>query len=221
MPADYLPSRDQDLAAWAANYATLTRANYADYGLTEADALAIAAYSDAYRSALLAATDPATRTRATVNAKDDARANARSVFRRTAALVQAFPGITGATLATLGLTIRSTNRTPTPPPATAPILTLLSQANGTIRLAIADTASPLLRRKPPGVLGAELVYVASATPPVSWANAKCVGLRTRTPFQIAITDVPAGDKVWMSARWINRRGEVGPYAVATPVIIID
>jgi hypothetical protein len=75
MPDDYIPSRDADFDPFAINFKTLIVATPTNYGLVAADGTAIATAVDSWHTAFLAATNPTTRTTATIATKNTQRAN--------------------------------------------------------------------------------------------------------------------------------------------------
>ena len=62
----YIPSKDAQLDDWALNFKTLIAATPTNYGLVAADATAITNAYTSWHTAFLAATNPSTRTKATV-----------------------------------------------------------------------------------------------------------------------------------------------------------
>src|SRR5438874_13150429 len=74
MGTSYLPAREAELGQWVTNFSTLITASPGSYGLLAGDAASIAAYVNAFNSALAVVANPATKTRATVAAKDGAKA---------------------------------------------------------------------------------------------------------------------------------------------------
>lgn len=219
MPVDYLPTREADLSLWTANFATLTTANPTIYGLTSGQALQYATLNGVWQSALNTASDPSTRTTPAVAAKDDAKANVKAYSRALAAVVQAYPSITSDLLADLGLTVRDTGRTPTPPPATFPIVSILSTASHGAVLAIADQNTPSARRRPLGVTAAQIFVSFGPTAPTGIDQMTLLGLQTRTPQNWDCGVNNTGARAWFVARWLNRRAETGPISTAASTII--
>src|SRR5882762_7926359 len=99
MAIDYLPTRDPALGLWTANFSTLITATPTASGLTALQASSYATLDAIWQSALAAATDPGTRTKATVAAKDAGKANVKAASRSLAIVVQSFPGITSDQIA--------------------------------------------------------------------------------------------------------------------------
>ncbi len=210
MATNYLPARDADLLGWAQAFSAQVTATPTAFGLVAGQATTLAGFVSAYQSALAVATNEATRTKSTVAAKDVAKANLLFNIRLLVAIVQAYPSITDAQVAALGLTVRSTTRSPVAPPATFPLLTVIGIQQRTARLAIADELSPDTRARPANVVGMELYYQVGGVAPVGTASMVYGGLLTRTPTSIELPEAATGLTVYMRGRWINNKGERGP-----------
>jgi hypothetical protein len=136
----------------------------------------------------------------------------RSLVRVT----QNAPTTTNAMRAELAIPLRDTIPSSIGVPASAPILTVRKVWGRqiTCRLESADIEG---RGLAPGILGAQ-VYTFVGEEPASdtqaWVNQ---GLCTRTNIVIQLADeTPAGAKVWITAAWVNPRGQAG--VACTPVM---
>jgi hypothetical protein len=123
---DFIPAKDADLLAWAQNDSSRITATPTAYGLTAAQATALASLVTSFTSALSTATNPATRTRGTVSAKNAAKAPMVAMARDLARIINAFPGITNQQRIDLGLTPRSGQITPINPPTESPVMEVVS-----------------------------------------------------------------------------------------------
>jgi hypothetical protein len=105
--------------------------------------------------------------------------------------------------------------TPSPIPASAPILVVVSVFGHDVRVKLKD-ASGERRGKPSFVTSAQLYSYVGEEPPAGadgWKLEACV---TRTSIIVAFpSTVPAGSKVYLTAAWMNSRGLTGP--ACTPV----
>lgn len=217
---NYIPLRDEDLRAWANNFSTLITATPAAFGLTAPQAAAYAALYATYNTSLTTATNPATRTKPTVAAKDSARASLELTSRDFANIVQAFPTITPEQLAALGLTVRTTTRTPVPAPTTAPILGLQNLGVLSADLRFSDETTPDLRAKPFGVWTCEVWVKFGSVPPVSVADCQFLVDASRNPSRLAWPPSQAGETAWLLGRWKTRRGLVGPPSATISTTIV-
>jgi hypothetical protein len=217
----YLPPRDQDLRAWAANFDALVNATPGLFGLSPADGVAIHTYVSAYSAALSASTDPATRTGVTITAKDAARAAMLDVVRGYARQVRNNQGVSDAAKLTLGLRLPDLTPTPVPAPATAPVVIPVAAQPLEQTLRYADVATPDRRAKPSGAAGLEL-YVAIAAAgvvPSGPNDGRFRGLVTRQPFAVAFDPADRGKTAWYWGRWTTRTGKTGPWSATAALVI--
>lgn len=208
----YLPARDADLLAWAQSFSAHITATPTVYGLVAGQATVLAGLVTAYQTALATATNPATRTKPSVAAKDDARNALVLLIQSYVAIVQGYPAITPTLIEQLGLTVRKTSRTPIPAPLTVPVIAVLSCFSLLARFALADESTPLLKRKPFGYQGAEVYYKIGGTAPIPGVLTGMTFqlLQTRTPFQFSLPGTASGETVYVVARWVNAKGQPGP-----------
>lgn len=216
---DWLPSKDADLDAFAVNFHTLIAAAPATYGLVAGDATALDPFVTAYTAALTAATDPSTRTSVTVAAKDVARFNLKAELRELAAKVQASPTVTDGAKTALGLTVRDTAPSPISAPATNPIVSVNEATPLAHYLRFSDSLTPDSRAKPVNVVGMELYVSPSATVISDPEDLKFNGVVTRNPYVITYDAADAGKKAYIAGRWINAKGQRGPWSGITSMTI--
>lgn len=208
MATPYIPPRDADFAAWLLNFATLIAASPTAYGLIASDATAISAQNTDFQAAYTSATNPTTRTSATVAAKDVARLNAQAVVRPYAMRVRNNTTVSDALKVGLGLTIPSTVPTPVPPPSTAPEIGLRQAIVGQMTLTYKEPGFAG-KAKPYGVIGAEFARAIGTVPAVDPTQATVWGTATKSPFAMAFAPADAGKTVTLFARWITRSGPGG------------
>jgi hypothetical protein len=212
MTASYIPSREQDLSAWALNFSTLITAAPYRYGLQPADAMTIAEVCNAYIAALNIASDPATRTEPSVAAKDAARVAMLMVVRQYAQQIRGHAGVSNGDKSALGLNLPNNTRSPVAAPTTSPLVTLIAATPGEITARFADTNTPEKRAMPSGVLGLQ-VFVAVADHGVADpSTALFRAVVTRQPFALSFDAPDAGKVATVFAKWMNRKGEVGPWS---------
>ena len=216
---NYIPSRDADLDAWANNFKTLIAATPTNYGLTAADGTAISNSFNAWHTAFLNATNPTTRTRATVAAKNDQKRLMLGVLRGYAATIRANAAVTPALKIGLGLHVRDAGPTPVPAPSSYPMVSVAGLGQGLQQLRAADQFAPNRRARPTGTAGL-LLFRAIATEPVSEpTQAQFLSFVTRAEFTATFNPADNGKTATYFARWTNAKGEVGPWGPATSMPI--
>lgn len=213
------PTADGPLDAWANNFKTLIAASPTTYGLVTADGTAITAAFTSWHTAYLAAINPSTRTKGTVEAKNVQKASMLGVLRAYAATIRVNRAVSNDLKINLGLHVRDTAPTPVPPPATYPTLTILEPMRGVQDLRARDSSSPDRRSKPAGAAGMLLfraVGTAAVTDPSGAAFLAFAG-KTDLAFNFASAD--NGKVATYFARWTNSKGEVGPWSPAASMPI--
>ena len=218
--ASYIPNRDSLLLAWAQNFATTLTANPSTYGLTAGDAAAVTAAQLAYATAYAVATTGSTRTSVTIADKDTKRAQLVVLLREYADIIQANLGIAATAKSALGLTIRDAHPTKIEAPVSAPTLGLIAAFPGQLSATYHDpNQGPKVKAKPAGVTGMEVYAAASSTVITDPATLPFKGIVTRTPFTVNFATGDQGKTAYVAARWVTRRGLVGPWSsIATYIV---
>lgn len=224
MPAPYLPAKDADFNAWLLNMATLATAAPATYGLTAPIAVIITAQSTAFDAALTLATDPGTRTPATVAAKDATRATAEATVRPYAVQVSLNSAVLDEDKVALGVTVRKTVPTPVPAPTTRPGVNITSLTPGVVRFNYSDVDLPAGKAKPPGTVGMQIYTSVGTEFATTPEQCSLQQVSTKSPGQLTFSGADAGKKLTIYARWQTRGGpggvaQVGPWSDRVTTII--
>ena len=214
----YLPSKDADLLAFTANFATYLSANAVALGMLPANATAYASLQTSWAAALLAATQPNTRGKATIAAKAAVKKQIVALTRSYAQMIGRNVNVTNAQRLALGLNVRK-QRTPIPPPATSPVIQILSVNAWTVKIKLKN-ADGTRRARPLGAIGASVFSYAGSAPPTSLSDWKFEGLCGKDVVDIVMDDsVPSGAKVWLTAMWFSERKETSPCCNPVSTII--
>lgn len=241
--ASYLPTKDETLSSWAANFSTLISESPGTYGLMAADAANIAGVVDAFAAALTLAINPATRTQAAVADKNGKRAAMKQVIRQYALMIKQNQGVSDAAKVDLGLTLSDATRTPIPAPSIAPALTLLSDGALRQTLHVSDPTDPTRKARPAGVQGVVLLayiapppyppssYPPSSSHPSSSPSSTASSTAAPTPEQASFKQLvtrrsasvsygpdDAGKLATVWGAYYNPAGELGP--LSSPVSLL-
>jgi len=210
MPLDYIPQKDADLDAWAANFSAVITATPTAYGLVAGQAVAFDTLTTEFTAALLDATNPATRTSVTVAAKDAKRLTLVASARSLGQIAQAFPAITDALLATAGLTVPDPVITPIPAPTSQVVLSIGAIQPGVLTVPYHDSIIVNPRSKPFGAVAIQLGRKTGAGAPANFAACDFIGQFSRSPMAIDTSSLAAGTITHYIARWVTAKGLVGP-----------
>lgn len=216
----YLPSKEMDLAGWVLNFAQLIAASPSTYGLMVSDATEITLVQNNFAVALALATNPGTKTRASVTDKDAKKATMLAVIRPYAQTIKRNLGISNLVKANLGLTIDATTNTPVPAPTTFPILAVTAIQSLRHILRFSDSASPDKRGKPKGAERMQLFRYVGTTPPASTDQMAFVADITKQPVTVSQASGDAGKFAYYAARWATRTGLTGPFSAVISAAII-
>lgn len=206
---DFLPAKDADLLAWSANYGSLLTASAAPYGIVPAQASSFVSLQTAFADALETATEPSTRTRGTIAAKNAARTPMKGSARELARIINAYPPITNQQRINLGLNPRSDEASPINPPTEAPVMEVLGAIGRTLKCRVHAIGSG--RAKPEGVAGCSVFSFVGSAAPADITQWVFQGSSTRTSFDVEFpATVAAGAQVFLCAFWYSPRAQSGP-----------
>ena len=205
-----IPTTDPALAAWSTNANTRIVASPTTFSLTTAQATAYTAVHDPWIAAYEAASAIGSRSRALVAAKNTAKANLLRYAREIYAIVQASQAVSDENKELLGVHVKKTEPTPVPPPDAAPMVDVVQVLGNTVTVHLHD-AETSLRRKPAGVLGANVFSFVGENPPTEASGWEFQGATSKTTVDVPFAaSVPPGAQVWIIASWFNRKAVTGP-----------
>lgn len=215
--ATFLPRKDADLAAFANNMSTYLTASPAAFSVTIAQAAAFATLKTAFQTALTTLENPANRNPVNTQIKNDARAalvDGPGGIRELVDIIQAAPATTDVQRQQIQITIRDTDPTPSPIPDAAPVFTIESVIGQTVVCRIRNAEDETSRAKPFGVQGAQILAYLGDEAPLILNQWQTMGVFTRTDGTVTLmlssNLFPPGSKVWLTASWMNTRGQQGP-----------
>lgn len=128
------------------------------------------------------------------------------------------PLVTDEDREALGITIRDTVRTPMPVPATIPVATIgiSTPLQHIIRIKDSESAGT---GKPKGVMGCEIFRKIGDEPPKNTSELSFIAVCTRNVYTVNYSFEERGLFVYYRMRWINTRGEQGPWSEIVNVIV--
>lgn len=212
MPSSYIPTQDAQALAWMQTFASGIAASPATYQLQASDATAIDNAVDAFASAYGVAVDPATRTPVTVNLKDTARNAAEQICRQYALGIKFNAGISDADKIAIGVRPINPNRTPISAPGTSPLLNVIASTPGSQALRFADSMTPDSPAKPFGASELLLFVAITAEAVDDPGQAEFYGKFTKNPIAVSFAASDNGKQATYFARWVSRKGDMGPWS---------
>jgi hypothetical protein len=213
MANSFIPHRDVDALTWMQNFSSLITAAPARYALVAADATSIATAVQEFSTSLTVALEPSTRTKVTVNTKNEKRAAAESVCRQYAGVIKRNAGVTDSDKIAIGVPPINNERTPVPAPGSSPLLNVIGNTPGVQTVRFADSTTPDSGAKPTGAFQLQLYVAVGDAPAVAPEAATFQGAHTRNAVRVSFQSTQDGKVATYFARWCGIRGDVGPWSL--------
>ena len=210
-----MPDRQGDQVQWARTFTAVVGPAAAEYGVPADLMTRFGQATAVLASAWDAAAETNTRTRVTVEAKDEALAAMKRLARECVSHVQGTASVTNAMKVAAGVTVRDARPSPSPVPTDQPFVKVVSVDGRTVTVELRQHADR--RGRPAKVAGATVF--ASPTGVVGGAadDWRFVANTTRTRLEIPFPPSATGDTVYVTAYWNNSRDQAGP--AARPVAV--
>jgi hypothetical protein len=212
MSPDYLPTADSEFTAWLKNFVDYAGANTAALGLTPAEVTLLTSARTNWEAAFLANIAAQGNAQATRQTKDASRTAAQDLIRPLVQRIQTTGTVQDANREGLGITVRSTSRTPSPTPESRPVVTVDTAQRLRHIITFVDENTPNSRAKPGGVSGCEVWVKVDGPPPVDPVECHYLATDTRAPYTADYDGADAGKVAHYMLRWVNTRGETGPWS---------
>jgi hypothetical protein len=209
--SDYIPGSDADFSAWADNFIAYANDNLGALGLTAADLAPLQAAHAAFKAAVAANIAAQAQAQGTRQTKDDRRATDEGAFRPLVGRLQASPAVTDPQRQALSITVASGTRTAAPTPTSRPVASLDTSQRLQHTISFVDELMPTSRAKPAGVSGCE-IWMKIGSAPVDPSELTYLATDTRTPYAANFNGEDAGKTAYYMLRWVNTRGERGPWS---------
>ena len=166
-----------------------------------------------YQNALTAHVAAQVAAKSAREGKDDAKKALYSGIRSLVKIVQARPGLTDSQRAALGISIPKDSRTPVPPPTARPEPQIRDIAEFEHVLRIVDAETNKVA-KPEGVGGVEVwmkVVPSGDAAPVDPDELEFAGYTTSSKYVQSFAGNEVGHTAYYRTRYLNTRGERGPW----------
>ena len=218
----YMPRPDGNFAAWAKQYDEAVSEFYEEQGLDENLLIALKNALSVWAAAYPAHVRAQAAAEGARQAKDTARAALERQVRLITNFLQGYPQTSNADRATMGITVRDTSPSPAPAPTTRPLTLVESGQRLMHNLRLVDESTPTRRARPAGVLGAEVwvkLVDADKPAPTNPAALTFLTMTTKPTFRADFKLGEGGKTAVYMARWINTRGEKGPWSEITTATV--
>jgi len=219
--ADYVPANDAEFDSWQNNLVLITESQLVTWGILVGDftllKTAQSGWVDGYDSAEV----KTVRNNGDVAGKDSTRAVYEKALRKfNKQWLISNTRVSDRERELMGLTVPVETRTPAPKPTTKPVVTINFAQRLQHELHIVDEATPTRKAKPVGVHGCEIWMKIDGPAPVSVSELSYVATTTRTPGTVIFEGIHAGKIVYYWLRWVNTRGEHGPWSNVVSAMVV-
>ncbi len=216
---DFIPPPDPAFNNWQDTFLTFVTGNRAALGVSTGDLTALTAaqtdWTDKY------ATHQATQAQALSDrqAKDDARAAYVTLIRAAVGQMQKNPAVTDAQRQSMQITVADQIHTPAAVPSSKPVGKIDTSQRLRHIIEFRDEGTPTSRAKPAGVAACEVwLFIGTAAP----AGPDAMHLQAvdkTSPYIMEFDSADAGKTAWWALRWVNTRGEHGPWSATVSATI--
>jgi hypothetical protein len=211
MSTDFIPRNDNTFMVWLKTLVAYMLTKFTEWNIPQAEVTELNALTQAFGNALEVSDNPATRTKVSIQVKNDAR---KAVESKTRILLKAYvtynPAVSDADRDSMGLPVHKTTRTPSHVEETAPDSDTNTSVAGRVTINFFAKGSNHKKGKPAGQHGAEIAWLVSDTPPSKWSDLTHSAIDTNSPFTLEFENDQRGKTVYFALRWENTRGEKGP-----------
>lgn len=220
--ADYMPRNDAEFTIWQTNLIDIVSNVPVVWGIPAEDLTMLVQKQLVWIAAYAAASNKQNRTSADVQAKNDAGETFRKSLRSFAAQWLAYNSkVSNSDRERMGLTVKSGSRTPVPLPVSCPA----GSVDFSIRLQhgihYADESTPNRKAKPTGVHGCEIWMKIDGNTPVDSSELNYLTTDTSSPHTTTFEGKYAGKIVYYMMRWVNTRGEHGPWGSTISAMVVS
>jgi hypothetical protein len=207
MGNDYMPQNDAKFDVLQNNVYTTATANASQWGIQAQFITNLDAPRNRWIAAYAAFRNPATRTPAVIQEKNDAKADYMAVLR---VFIQGQllhnPNVSDASRRSMDLPVYDRKPTTPNPPATRPELEVdFSQIMKHI-LRVRDSEAKSAA-KPAHVIGFEIWRRVGGNTEPAYEEMELVEVATRSPHTLEYTSAHRGEMAWYAVRWINAHGK--------------
>ncbi|MHB9140806.1 MAG: hypothetical protein ACYC25_02905 [Paludibacter sp.] len=219
--SDYISKNDADMNVWQGNLIEIVEPNLTAWGIPIEDFTTVKSKQTIWVNAFNKASNKQNRTAADVLAKDEAGAD----YKKT---IRAFVGqwlannskVTDADRTRMGLTVKTGTHTATPVPTTSPIGIIDFSVRLQHSIHFSDEASARSKAKPEGVHGCEIYMKVDGDAPKDALELTYVATDTASPYVQKFDGSKVGKPVYYWLRWVNTRGEAGPWSSTVSAMVV-
>jgi hypothetical protein len=217
--SDYIPDPDSEFNIWQGKLVTVVEANATAWTIPADAVTGLKTVQTSWTTAFAKASVYQDRSTADVRAKTDAR---KVYEKRLRGFVNEYLAsnskIDNSQRESLGITVRTGQRTPVGVPASFPIgkIDFSIRCRHSIQIIDNDTNA---KAKPVGVHGCEIWFKNGGEAPKGDNDFSYVATDTKNPYIVNFTTADVGKMVYYRFRWVNKRGQPGPWSSIESAVV--
>lgn len=209
------PRPDADFAAYMNNYYDAVEKWWSVNGFDESDLKPLKKALETWNADFPAHVAAQQRAEAARQNKDAARRTLEAAARPITAFIQGYPKTNNADRATIGITIRDPHPGGVPAPSSKPLVIVGDGGRLTHTLRLVDESTPTRRARPRGAERAEVfvAFTPTGTPaPADLSAFRYVQSVSDGSTVLSFEQPQGGMTAHYVARWVTRRGAIGPWS---------
>ena len=219
--ADYIPKNDAEFDIWQGNLIEIASANAEGWGIPPEVMRTAVGQQARWVSAFAKTSNKQNRTLADITAKKEAEEDYSKTLRD---LVQQWlarnPKVSDADRVRMNITVRNNTHTPVPPPESFPVGTVDFSVRLQHTISFYDQGSAHSNAKPEGVSGCEVYLKVDGDAPKSVDEMHFQGTCSASPFVVKFDAAKVGKTAYYWLRWVNRKGEAGPWSTTISAMVV-
>jgi hypothetical protein len=216
---DYMPSKDSEFDTLQSNVYGTATSNATQWLIPKEVITSLDPFRLRWNNAYTVYLNPAARTKAVTREKNDAKKEYRSMLRTfIQGQIMHNPLVSDAARISMGLPVYDRKPTQVVPPKTRPDMDIIFSQILKHFIHVRDSESKSAG-KPKHVIGFELWRRIGGDTTPKYDEMTLVEVATRSPHKVEYTSVDRGTLVWYAARWVNTRGEKGPWSETVSAIV--
>ncbi len=215
----YIPQAHDQFHTWQGNFYNYISEKQESFNINEADMQELTALKAEYKQAFKRASSLDTANRADRVERNRCEAEYKRVIRRIInENIRYNSAVSDYDRQYIGLNIPDTTPTAAHVPVTHPVLKIDFSQPSRHTLHIVDEEKSG-KQKPDGVQQCEVWYRISEEKPEHYSELQYAGVVGKSTFLIEYDSSDEGKKVWYNARWLNTRGQHGPWGAYMSAVI--
>jgi len=207
--ADFIPRGDAEAIAHGKNLVAYAVGNAAALNMNAGDETILKNSLDDFEAKYLEAVTKKAQSEAAIVAKGEAR----EVYETEVRKFNSDMHDAGDEHRTaMALTVEDDIKTAVGAPASHPVGEVETSQKLVHIIHFRDEFTPDSKAKPDGAIGAQIWLKIGGAPPVDYKECQYIATDSRTPYNCDFDGADAGKTAYYLLRWINGKGETGPWS---------